>query len=63
MTNREIMAVYWQLYMTAHPFGPGVSHSFLDAFWQAADELIADPEIKVTGPEIERDNFRRLKAS
>jgi hypothetical protein len=63
MTNREIMTVYWQMYMRAQPFGPGVAHSFLDAYWQATEELIAQPEVMVAGPEIERDNFRRLKAS
>jgi hypothetical protein len=63
MTNREVMAIYWHLYMTARRFGPNVECYFLDRFCEEADALIAEPEVMVVGPEIERDNFRRLKAS
>jgi hypothetical protein len=68
MTNREGMSVYWHLYMTAHAFGPNVERYFLDRFWQEVDALIVEPEAipgfnpGTTGPEIERDNWRRLKA-
>jgi hypothetical protein len=68
MTNRELLFVRWRLYLAAHKAGSVLQHEFLDSFWQEVDALIVEPEVipgfnpGTTGPEIERDNWRRLKA-